>query len=36
MHIIRGSNLKGYAGIKEVVYNNDNTYTEEILEILNF
>lgn len=24
MHIIRGSNLKGYAGIKEVVYNNDN------------
>ena len=24
MHIIRGSNLKGYAGIKAVVYNNDN------------
>lgn len=24
MHIIRGSNLKGYAGIEEVVYNNDN------------
>ena len=23
MHIIRGSNLKGYAGIKELVYNND-------------
>lgn len=24
MHIIRGSNLKGYSGIDEVVYNNDN------------
>lgn len=24
MHIIRGSNLKGYAGIEEIVYNNDN------------
>lgn len=24
MHIIRGSSLQGYAGIKEVVYNNDN------------
>lgn len=24
MHIIRGSNLKGYSGIEEVVYNKDN------------
>lgn len=26
MHVIRGSNLKGYSGIDEVVINNDNKY----------